>query len=50
MAVVTNIDSDHLDTYRDINDIKSTFKKEIFWRDSFHSKVLTVKLLPNNDN
>ena len=26
MAVVTNIDAEHLDTYRDIDDIKATFK------------------------
>lgn len=26
MAVVTNIDAEHLDTYRDIDDIKTTFK------------------------
>lgn len=26
MAVVTNIDAEHLDTYRDIEDIKTTFK------------------------
>lgn len=26
MAVVTNIDNDHLDTYKDIEDIKDTFK------------------------
>lgn len=38
MAVVTNIDNDHLDTYKDINDIKNTFK-DFLVRMPFYGKA-----------
>ncbi len=46
MAVVTNIDSDHLDTYKDINDIKSTFK-DFLARLPFYGKAFLCIDDPN---
>ena len=46
MAVVTNIDSDHLDTYRDINDIKNTFK-DFLARLPFYGKAFLCIDDPN---
>lgn len=46
MAVVTNIDSDHLDTYHDINDIKNTFK-DFLARLPFYGKAFLCIDDPN---
>lgn len=50
MAVITNIDAEHLDTYKDIEDIKATFKnflerlpfygKAFVWADDPHIQAL----------
>jgi UDP-N-acetylmuramate--alanine ligase len=49
MAVVTNIDSDHLDTYKDIDDIKSTFK-DFLARLPFYGKAFLCIDDPNTQS
>jgi UDP-N-acetylmuramate--alanine ligase len=46
MAVVTNIDEEHLDTYKDLNDIKETFKNFIV-RLPFYGKAIMCVDDPN---
>jgi UDP-N-acetylmuramate--alanine ligase len=46
MAVVTNIDNDHLDTYKDIDDIKNTFK-DFLARLPFYGKAFLCIDDPN---
>lgn len=46
MAVVTNIDNDHLDTYKDIEDIKNTFK-DFLARLPFYGKAFLCIDDPN---
>lgn len=46
MAVVTNIDNDHLDTYKDIEDIKNTFK-DFLGRLPFYGKAFVCIDDPN---
>jgi UDP-N-acetylmuramate--alanine ligase len=46
MAVVTNIDAEHLDTYKDINDIKKTFKNFLA-RLPFYGKAILCIDDPN---